>query len=713
MLPWKCVLGLCVVVVALSIAEQDDAVSPLGDVGEGQKGPHLPLSAINGLAHKLQTENARLQTQNAALRMKQAVSDAKQKILIAAGVMKRKSKAEKTKKKKKKLAKMGKTIPPKVELSPVMAKGLKVINDYQKKNLKLQAKVKAEAIKIDSLKQKRMQAKVVREVAKAKKAPPTLEPSTYRAIPFFQFTAAMKLAKGIKKRKGCQSVCDRQIKCKSFSWSEQKQECTWSVDSIHYDPHYIFSAKATSATAGDPIAKWREFPGVKYLSAHPKKKENQSFLECQNICAKDTGCKSFSYKKDTKYCTWSSSGLSYSKHFNYYEKEQLGASKQQDAAAQAAARLKAAMTAQALLANKQQQARQMKMDRENKEKKRVKEVWVKNMPTRTQEKKIKARVQKQVQAMNVQLAAKKAKAEARKEKTGLQKMDQTRAKVLKKVSSMEAQLTGLKVTKKKAAKDVVPLQQKESATKAAIAKVNMKHKLNDIEFGRAKIDLQAAKMDLKKATKSQSKKALIAAKVNIKGVEKKLAGFVKVTKDLKAKKNKLQMTLTTQTGQLQNAKATLASASSSLAVKEVTEKQGLKAEKNILKKSKLTLEAEKVKAFSAKLLAAKSQERLAKIIRAKAKVSHWESSQELKHVVTDKQRVKVQAKYARTEAVVFKSNQKNKDLLDLMKRTSFKMARTKEGMNKAQAKVKKVTKSNVKRDISKKMAELASTVGVN
>merc|ERR1712070_356650 len=107
------------------------------------------------------------------------------------------------------------------------------------------------------------------------------------------------------------------------------------------------------------------------------------------------------------------------------------------------------------------------------------------------------------------------------------------------------------------------------------------------------------------------------------------------------------------------------------------------------------------------------QERLAKIIRAKAKVAHWESSQELKHVVTDKQRVKVQAKYARTEAVVFKSNQKNKDLLDLMKRTSFKMARTKEGMNKAQAKVKKVTKSNVKRDISKKMAELASTVGVN
>merc|ERR1711924_424656 len=89
--------GLCVVVVALSIAKQDDAVSPLGDVGEGQKGPHLPLSAINGLAHKLQTENARLQTQNAALRMKQAVSDAKQKILIAAGVMKRKSKAEKTK----------------------------------------------------------------------------------------------------------------------------------------------------------------------------------------------------------------------------------------------------------------------------------------------------------------------------------------------------------------------------------------------------------------------------------------------------------------------------------------------------------------------------------------------------------------------------------------------------------------------------------------
>merc|ERR1712072_1088905 len=384
MLPWKCVLGLCVVVVALSIAEQDDAVSPLGDVGEGQKGPHLPLSAINGLAHKLQTENARLQTQNAALRMKQAVSDAKQKILIAAGVMKRKSKAKKAKKVKKALAKVGKTIPPKAELSPVMSKGLKVINEYQKKNLKLQAEVKSEAIKITSLKQKRMRAKVVAKQELAKKAPPKLEPGTYRAIPFFQFTAAMKIAKGIKKRKGCQSVCDQQIKCKSFSWSESKQECTWSVDSIHYDPKYIFAAKATSATAGDPVAKWREFPGIKYVSAHPKKKEGQSFLECQNICAKDTGCKSFSYRKGTKYCTWASTGLSYSQNFNYYEKEQLGVSKQQDAAANAAARLKAAMVAQALLANKKQQSQQKKMDRENKEKKRVKEVWVKNMPTRTQ-----------------------------------------------------------------------------------------------------------------------------------------------------------------------------------------------------------------------------------------------------------------------------------------------------------------------------------------
>merc|ERR1712057_21053 len=102
-------------------------------------------------------------------------------------------------------------------------------------------------------------------------------------------------------------------------------------------------------------------------------------------------------------------------------------------------------------------------------------------------------------------------------------------------------------------------------------------------------------------------------------------------------------------------------------------KQGLKAEKNVLKKSKLTLEGEKVKAFAAKLLAAKSQERLAKIIRAKAKVAHWESGQEMKHVATDKQREQVQAKFARTEATVFKSKQKNKDLLDLMKRVSYKM----------------------------------------
>jgi hypothetical protein len=103
---------------------------------------------------------------------------------------------------------------------------------------------------------------------------------------------------------------------------------------------------------------------------------------------------------------------------------------------------------------------------------------------------------------------------------------------------------------------------------------------------------------------------------------------------------------------------------------------------------------------------------LTKIVRAKAKVSHWESTQELKHVADDNERVKVQQKYAKTEAVVFKSTKENKDMIELMRRTAYKMARTKEGMHKATAKVKKFKKTNVKRKLSQKIAQLQSSIPV-
>merc|ERR1719262_47517 len=80
----------------------------------------------------------------------------------------------------------------------------------------------------------------------------TKEPSIYHRIPFLKFSAGSKSLPAISSAYDCQDACDRQEKCKSYSWSESLKSCLWSVDGIQYDDDYVFEAKAQVATAGDP-----------------------------------------------------------------------------------------------------------------------------------------------------------------------------------------------------------------------------------------------------------------------------------------------------------------------------------------------------------------------------------------------------------------------------------------------------------------------------
>jgi len=117
------------------------------------------------------------------------------------------------------------------------------------------------------------------------------------------------------------------IRCKSYSWSTANKMCIWSVDAIHYDHNYVFLVKAQIATAGDPAAVWREFPGVKFIVAHAKEKDNVDFDKCKSICEVDVTCKSFSFKSSTNFCSWGSNGMSYDEKFNYFEKDKHSPSK--------------------------------------------------------------------------------------------------------------------------------------------------------------------------------------------------------------------------------------------------------------------------------------------------------------------------------------------------------------------------------------------------
>merc|ERR1711939_818825 len=200
--------AICVV-LAIAMAGEADDLSPLELMEMGENGPSMPLRVVNAMATKMQDENARLKAENAALRTSEAVNKAKQKILIAGGVVKKKKKAEKTLKKK------GiPRIPAKKELSPVIAKGLGVMSSIDKENQKLKAKLAQDTIKIDAAKQAKLKKKILRtkKKVKAKAIKKQLaKPAKYNRIPFFQFTAASKTAVGIKNRKECQMVCDKQI----------------------------------------------------------------------------------------------------------------------------------------------------------------------------------------------------------------------------------------------------------------------------------------------------------------------------------------------------------------------------------------------------------------------------------------------------------------------------------------------------------------------
>merc|ERR1711904_700306 len=161
----------------------------------------------------MEDDNARLQAKNNALRTKQAVNKAKEGILIAGGVVKKK----KVKKKKavKKAKAKAKAIPAASNLQAVMAA-------YAKNDAKLESKVVKMQAQIDAMKQSavRSKAKAKRKIAKAKsKLKQALVPNKYHHIPYFKFSAATKKPKRVKTRRKCQEICDRQSKCKSYSWS--------------------------------------------------------------------------------------------------------------------------------------------------------------------------------------------------------------------------------------------------------------------------------------------------------------------------------------------------------------------------------------------------------------------------------------------------------------------------------------------------------------
>jgi len=140
----------------------------------------------------------------------------------------------------------------------------------------------------------------------------------YHEIPFFEFSAGSQTVPA-QQEEECRAICDKQPECKSFSWSQKKRLCMWSVDAIQYDDAFTLYAKSARGGA----ARWSPFPGLKFLTsgAVTERHRNIELEECQDICLKAPLCRSISYRSNNRFCTTSEGGLSYNNAFIYFEKE--------------------------------------------------------------------------------------------------------------------------------------------------------------------------------------------------------------------------------------------------------------------------------------------------------------------------------------------------------------------------------------------------------
>merc|ERR1712070_94080 len=147
----------------------------------------------------------------------------------------------------------------------------------------------------------------------------------YHRIPWFKLGFLGKKHKN-KSRGGCQSLCNKYIGCKSFSYNFDKKMCIWSPQAVTYDQDWRFYSKKTNLQ-GKPDGTYHMFPGMKYLEPTSNIEKDVSLQQCMYSCTKELGCNAFSYSEPRTECARSGSAIGYSEHRQYFEKDQSGTKK--------------------------------------------------------------------------------------------------------------------------------------------------------------------------------------------------------------------------------------------------------------------------------------------------------------------------------------------------------------------------------------------------
>jgi len=667
----------------------------------------VPLSVVSKFTSELEQENQRLASQNKALSVEKQVSKAKDRILIAAGLEPPKTPEEKKEAAK---AKVVLKTPPKQELKPEITKGLTVIDSLMDRNKKLSAELTASNQKsaaeqqqaIRTTEENRKQVEKLEAVAA-----PKLEAAVYHTIPFFKFDTASKTVPN-QSQQQCQTICDAQLKCQSISYSFATKTCVWSVDSVGYDAAVTLNVKAQTATEGQPSQKWRSFPGLKFVAdaASSKNfKENISDAECKSICDKNAGCNSYSYKQTTKYCAWSSAGLTYTDDFNYLEKSKAHIKKMGEKHRKEKEREEAELKASEKLSKHMEKQEMEANAKENAEKQKERQGFLNSMPTKKAALTEEAKVETDLKKMDAKLAA----ADAHKKDVANQERENEFEKYnfasMAKVARMESSIRQLTLGEQQAQQSVGPLAAKESAAKAAIANKDTQIKVDQIEIQKQE---GMKNKDAAVAQQSSSRGDEVVA-TQAAAAERHSQDIIKADTDKMKKAMAEEATLQGEKAQLtsafKQAEMKASTTKADLDAKEANLKVQVKKEKETQAKMRLAFAKDSAKAATSQIVALQAKEVLAKTARAKAKVNHYEALEDLKASNDESRAPILQRAVGRANGEIFEADKQNKRLVAELMKVSQTMAGHKEVLHKAEEAVKYKARKQ-KTDAAMKMASL-------
>lgn len=164
-------------------------------------------------------------------------------------------------------------------------------------------------------------------------------------------------------------------------------------------------------------------------------------------------------------------------------------------------------------------------------------------------------------------------------------MDKDRLAAYAAVTKMENALRQVKAREAASRKALAPLQMKVSSTKASIEKLNMKSKLNDVDFTTKQAALKDAMAALSQAEKKKDASVTTAAKATVETSRKTVKATVQLRDSLKEQIQKFKEQLEGQVTKLNSGKAKQATAKAAVKTKEIAMKGALKKIENYFEKS--------------------------------------------------------------------------------------------------------------------------------